>query len=294
MASVRVDKPSIEKRYKLLGKLLKTSRWDAIGRMVEVWEYCTDQQTYSVTEAMLDSIGERDDFAKCLVESGFAEREKNGKIRIKGTEGRIEWLASKREASKKGGESTKAKWEAKHRAETGPDGMPNEGPLTLTPSLTPSLTLSTSPVPTTSPAQTLTKKELKADSLRELPPSSSKVSKLKTDPQKIRAFIAAYAEAYGKRYHGDRPACLDDGKTIGEISRFLQHRTLDKATQLIQAYLQMGDAWFCEHKAHDFTTFAQNITKIQAALKTGRENPNQKSLLEFMREKGDGRDAERV
>lgn len=119
-------------------------------------------------------------------------------------------------------------------------------------------------------------------------PTPSRTSKKPAvDPKKVAAFIAVYCEAYKKRYGSKtRPACLDDGKTIGEITRFLENRSFELASSLIQVYLQMGDKWFCENKGHDFTTFAQNITKIQTALHTGKENPAKESFLDFMKKQG--------
>lgn len=106
-------------------------------------------------------------------------------------------------------------------------------------------------------------------------------NKALTDGQKVAAFIKAYADAYKVRYgEGARPACLDDGKTRGEITRFLKNRKLEDAVNLIQVYLQMPDKWFAT-KFHDFTTFAQNINKIALALVSGRADPGKKSWQEI-------------
>lgn len=110
MANVTFDDASrTDPRFVVLGKLLGTSKYDARGRMLEVYSYCTDLGTYSVRSEMLDALVERDGFGPILVAAELAEECEDGSFRIRGTKGRIEWLARLRKNSRKGGAANRAR-----------------------------------------------------------------------------------------------------------------------------------------------------------------------------------------
>lgn len=131
MASVRIDDYN-DPRYKVLGELIGTNRFDAIGRLIGVYEYCTDKQTYFVPELILDALAEMKNFVDALIKSDLAVRTDEG-IRIKGTKGRIEWLRKLRRNGQKGGRPKKPK---DNQPETASEPPPNP----LTPTLTLTLT----------------------------------------------------------------------------------------------------------------------------------------------------------
>jgi hypothetical protein len=96
--------------------------------------------------------------------------------------------------------------------------------------------------------------------------------------------IAAYCDAYSNRYKIKRPTL--DGKAIGILKRLTTSLGAERMVDLCQAFLQMNDQWF-ETKAHDVATLEQNITKIGAALDSGKDKPGKRTLREEL-EEGDG------
>lgn len=100
------------------------------------------------------------------------------------------------------------------------------------------------------------------------------------DPPKVKNpvgyFIGAYIKAFEARYK-TRPDL--EGKVAGQIKNFLKNYPVDKAIELIQAYLQMNgkNNWYVT-KGHDFTTFMENLNPIQIALSAGRESSTASTL----------------
>lgn len=135
MASVRIERKSFnDPRFKFLAKRLGVSLFDAVGRMAFVWSYCTEHETYFITPEAIDIIAEFENFSEVICEQNIGLGEKTSKgIRIRGTRGRIEWLAKLRKNSIKGGLKTRAKWQAKEGPEGQPRGRPDEGPPTTVP-----------------------------------------------------------------------------------------------------------------------------------------------------------------
>jgi len=87
-------------RFKVLGRLLGSSHFDALGRCIAVWHYCLDKQVHGVSGSMLDAISEQESFGDSLVKAGLAEKTEDEQYRICGLSGRIEWLGAKRETAK--------------------------------------------------------------------------------------------------------------------------------------------------------------------------------------------------
>ena len=107
MASVRVENGALkDPRIEYLGVLLDTGRYDALGRMIAVWDFCTEHDTYIASNAAVCGIFGADG-VKHLLEADLAEVTDEG-LRIRGTAGRIEWLRKKREAAAKGGRAKHA------------------------------------------------------------------------------------------------------------------------------------------------------------------------------------------
>lgn len=107
-------------------------------------------------------------------------------------------------------------------------------------------------------------------------PSSSSSSSFKNysvggeaspSPNGARDFIAAYIRAYQRTYGAEaRPPIT--GKVAGQVKRLLADVPLERAIALVEMYLTMDDPWF-RTKAHDITTFSENLTKIAVRLDTG-------------------------
>jgi hypothetical protein len=88
----------------------------------------------------------------------------------------------------------------------------------------------------------------------------------------VNQLIKVYCDAYKARY-GIHPPI--SGQTAGLARTLLRTISIDRASQLVQAYLQMDDAWF-KTRCHDFATFTQNISKVAVALHHGTSDPHEK------------------
>lgn len=111
MAAVTLEgRVHTDPRYKILAKLSGITKGDAIYKMVLLWDYCTEHETYFIDDITIDTIAEIENFHRKLLDVRVQLAEMfHGKIRIKGTKGRIEWLAKKRKNGKKGGRPRKPK-----------------------------------------------------------------------------------------------------------------------------------------------------------------------------------------
>jgi hypothetical protein len=99
-----------------------------------------------------------------------------------------------------------------------------------------------------------------------------------------RPLIATYCEAFKSRY-GTNPVV--DGKAVGLASNILRTVPLQRAQELVQAYLQMEDRWFLT-KCHDFGTFVQNISKVSVALANGTQDPQERAYWNKVFKRGIG------
>lgn len=103
MARVNVEHRALtDQRFELLGKLLGSNRHEALGRMLLVWHECQEQGSYTLPEKRVNIIMSDTRGAEFMIDADLAERVEGG-VRIKGTEGRIEWLQEKRETGKQFG-----------------------------------------------------------------------------------------------------------------------------------------------------------------------------------------------
>ena len=124
-ASVRIeDEAFSDLRYEVLASACQLADADhARGKMLHLWRQCTAQGRHvlprSMITAVLGQIG-----PVGIVEAGLGEEHPEG-IRIKGTEGRIEWLAKLRDNAAKGGAAKAAKRLPIGNPEGNPDGNPD-------------------------------------------------------------------------------------------------------------------------------------------------------------------------
>lgn len=95
-APVRVEAEAFsDPRIQLLAELAGWSRYEALGRMAHLWSACTERQLYVVPEPVIrGTLGPNG--IQLLLESDLGERVGGG-IRVRGTDGRIEWLGDFRE-----------------------------------------------------------------------------------------------------------------------------------------------------------------------------------------------------
>jgi hypothetical protein len=260
MASIRLeDEARTDPRFVILGKKLGTTRFDARGRTEELWAFCTEKQTYYLTETMIDTLAEFEGFAKLIVsdEIGLADIADKG-IRIKGTRGRIEWLKKLRISSKKGGEKTRAKWQAKRLAKEKPKPEPKEGALSLVPV----------------PALVLTNNINTEENTGALAPVESGIVPKKSKfnqatRQKMVLFIRAYAEAWKAKYNSN-PEGLKDKALIGKVGHWIEGVSEQRALDLIQVYLQV-DYRQINESCHDLWQFFRHLNRIGIALDSGQD-----------------------
>ena len=111
-ASVRIDQGAFsDPRFKRLGRLLGASARFAhdvgLARMARVWSYCTERTTYVVSKEMIDAMLDADGAASMIVLAELVDDDPAG-IRVRGTNGRIEWLADARASSRLGGRARAA------------------------------------------------------------------------------------------------------------------------------------------------------------------------------------------
>ena len=106
---VRVDALAFaDPRIDYLAQLAGYDRYAALGRLIYLWSYCTDHETYVAPTAIVELlIGAP---ADCLVRVGLAEQTPDG-LRIRGTSGRTDWPARRRATALAGGMANKARIE---------------------------------------------------------------------------------------------------------------------------------------------------------------------------------------
>lgn len=261
MASVRVDNRN-DPRFKVLGSLLGTNEYDALGRMVAVWDFCTEKHTYFLTETLVNILGNLENFcvAICNENVGLGEVCEQG-IRIKGTKGRIEWLKKARVNGKKGGrpKKTTLKPEPNRTLNHLRTGVEPESNLLLGSSLLGSARLGSS-----------TKELSEGSDVAHASSAPPAIPDLESPNNKARAFAAAYVTAYKTRFTEGRPEDLNDPKVRGQILGWIKSYPLERACQLIQVYFQMETKWFGT-KGYDFITFRNNLNKVAQALDSGQD-----------------------
>src|SRR5687767_12450297 len=126
-------------RIELLGDVAGYNRFEALGRLAHLWRVCTQRKAYVVsTSLVIATLGPKG--VEALLESELGERADEGRIRVRGTEGRIEWLEAKKRAAAAGGEANRRRLASHPLADGSQDQAttdPTPSPLTLSPSLSP-------------------------------------------------------------------------------------------------------------------------------------------------------------
>ena len=108
MARISVEQKALtDSRFELLGKFLESNRHDALGRMILVWNECQERESYTLPERLVSAIMSDRDGSDWIVQADLAVWIDDETLRIKGTEGRTDWLGIKRQTArlngKKGG-----------------------------------------------------------------------------------------------------------------------------------------------------------------------------------------------
>jgi len=101
----------------------------------------------------------------------------------------------------------------------------------------------------------------------ELIPKKSKFSE--GTRQKMRVFLAAYAEGYNARYKSN-PEGIRDKAVIGKLGHWIEHVPEVRAVDLVKVYLQISYKPFDENY-HDLWQFFRHMNRIGVALDTGTD-----------------------
>ena len=237
------------------------SKTTALGALVEAW--IVAQNFWKLNHnGIPKKEWEKQKLNPALIQSGLAI-DRGDFIYIAGSEEQFAWLVQRQEAGKKGGPAA-----AKARLEN-IEEFPRRNTTEYDGSRPPS------PSPSPSPSLTLS---LNAFSKGK---GSTEVSPLPPRVQsEIGFFIARYVKAYQSRY-GPKARPSLQGKTQGQIKRFLSETPFDRACNLIEVYCQMDDPWF-KKKCHDFSTFVENLNKVSLALDTGRDPGSGPTIEEIL------------
>lgn len=85
--------------------------------------------------------------------------------------------------------------------------------------------------------------------------------------EKMRVFIAKYAERYREKYGGP-PQGLSDRAVIGRLGTWIEEVSQERATQLVEAYL-LVDHRPINESCHDLWNFFRHLNRIGLALDRG-------------------------
>lgn len=132
-------------RFRALAQSLGCEWHAAIGKMAHLWGECTRRDSHYLSARVCAAIlgCSPDDAEGILQDADLGEPTPEG-VRIKGTEGRIEWLGQKRRAGRKGGKARVAKDQKRRQSVMTPtlaqaESSNEHDVLTQAPSSTPGL-----------------------------------------------------------------------------------------------------------------------------------------------------------
>jgi uncharacterized phage protein (TIGR02220 family) len=261
--AVRIDAEAFgDERFADLAQILGLADADhALGKMARIWRQCTVEQSYVLPENTINRIIGFPSGAEALIASRLAEKTKIG-IRIRGTNGRIEWLGRLRENGKYGHLGGRPKAKPQGFEEPNPAAFPGETPLTLT-----LLTRS----PPISPQKSETHLGF-SNGKRGRPKKAKPGDPTDAELTSVRSVLAKLGERNGVRYAGAKAhvqlvvARLRDGysemdlrKVIAycavelgwasdaNMGRYLRPETLF-GPQTIARYVEPARSWFDSHQ----------------------------------------------
>jgi hypothetical protein len=249
MARINIESDlRIQPRFKALVRIVGDED-KAVGMLERFWRLA---QRYWGQEMAL--VPERDfeiEGLEILLEVDLAERREGG-IYARGSEQNFDWYLKKCRAGKLGVSARRQKQPIGQ-----PIGQPIEQPNRSTLLVNP-------PTPTPTPALYSVGDEIKISPAEK--PAKKKAAKKGAEENKGGGvFIKAYCDAYKARY-GSSPIIV--GKQAGLVQNLLKAIPLEKAVDLVRAYLAMDDSWFLT-KHHDLETFQANLNKISSYLEQG-------------------------
>lgn len=293
MARVEIEERAFsDPRLKKLCRKLRWSPREAIGALVILWH---DSQDQDLVEASADDIDtwldlegdEAERVREALLATGYLEKSRKDFLVIDGNATRCAKVRAYKSRAKK---AAKARWEGPYESSNA-TSMPKHRQAAKETSKTPKKKASKRVRKSSSSVSKNTPKTVKSVditvsseecykhaqastlSMGQAMPTTIQQDKeiYKTSDEvlcssPVRAFIAAYCEAYKKRYDSN-PVIV--GKTSGIAKRILKDVPLKRAVALVQTYCAMSDSWFVT-RSHNLSTFEDNLDKIARKMETGK------------------------
>lgn len=246
-AAVRIEAAALsDTRFKVLAKLRSYQDSDlALMKCARIWAYQTDtytpdEPTYIVSEDVIEAeLGPGG--AEDMVKAKLAERKPTG-FRIKGSEGRIEWLWKKRNNGKKGGRPSKSANPGEEKPTGYPTGSSQDNRMVLSREPKPNpptLTLSPSEISdlSSSPRDPTVPEPVPEPVVRT--PERAPDRSLDEHRQVINAVWSAMLEARAQA----APKCLNNGPGPGALpSGPLCDKLRHRLAQLVDAGLNYRGA----------------------------------------------------
>lgn len=295
MATVSVEfSVYSDPRYKLLGKLTKTDQFGAIGRASALWMHCIERNTSVLSKEIVDAMANRTGYAQAMIKAELAEpiEGSEGFVRIKGTQGRIEWLSSARERQKKASEAARLKRLEKEQAfeeallsETDPDSnvsdqhSSSESPTSesdIGAGMDPRLESSSASTSSSASVSTPTSQEeifAQGSATPDAEAGNSLQGKelqepLNPDGPSATALTwRSYRDAYQERY-GEAPVW--NAKTAGQLRSFVGRVPKEEAPLVAAFYLTHKDQFYVK-SMHPVGLLLRDAEKLRTEWVTGRQ-----------------------
>lgn len=238
MPSVRIEDDAFgDLRFDVLAAEAGLADADhARGKMVRLWRQCTAENVHTLPEAVVISVlGERG--VSALIVARLGEKTSHG-VRIKGTKGRIEWLATLRKNGAKGGRPKVSNPKTRRK----PSGSDDPNPLALVTALV------------TATAQ-IPESELAPAGQAPTPKPHRQVA---PPPPGYAATIAAFHAAY-EAQTGRKPTW--GAKQGAMVKRLLEAHGADEVQARIGRLFAGAIAAWC-HPPYDLGTLVQHFDKL--------------------------------
>lgn len=111
-APVRIEAAAFtDPRFEILGRLLGTDKYSALGVMAHIWSWATEREVHEIPISIASVfVGLDRSRVSHIVTAGLAELvpPPADAIRIRGSQGRLEWLGDLREMRRAGGKARAA------------------------------------------------------------------------------------------------------------------------------------------------------------------------------------------
>lgn len=226
--------------------ILMGSKRAALGATMEAW-IVAQEYWKKAKNGIPKPAWKNQKLADELITVGLA-REVGDFIYVAGSDHYFGWLWERKQAGRSGGLASSAKRKSLGNSDS------------KTKQVQPSSSSSSSS------SSSFSKKRTKGTTgvVAPHPTDLSAVVRKQTD---VSRFIGAYVKSYQGRY-GPNTRPEIDGKAAGIAKSLVASLGCDRASELIQVYLQLDDKWF-KTKSYDLGTFKENLNKIALAHATG-------------------------